>query len=256
MLRDYEPYGFVQIWLQLHKGTWLPVKYDRIAGGAHQLDYHEQHYLGIAEAVWRLRQHLIVHLREIDIVLGNRRCDSILEYAPAEIFRDECEQGLVIVELIYDIVDYPYELFLKGKIVYTFAQFAERGLEKLTGLVGHKLVADIILVLEIKIERALCYSCLVHDVGYGSLAEALRGKKFKSCFQQRIFLQLFIMVDLSHVYTPFLRMYGASPTVPLFFPLCSYVIIIIARKIGSVKAVKLTNRQLVQKRNLCRHTKI
>ena len=114
MLRDYEPYGVVQIGLQLHKGTWFLIEYRRIAGGAHQLDYHEKHYLGVAEAVWRLRQHLVVHLREVDVVLGNRCCDSVLEYAPAEIFRYECEQGLVIVELIYDIVDYPYEPFLKG----------------------------------------------------------------------------------------------------------------------------------------------
>ena len=67
-----------------------------------------------------------------------------------------------------------------------------------------QLVADIVLILEIEVECPLCHACLFHDVGYGSLAEALGGEEFKSSFQKRVFLEFFVYIDLAHLYTPFL----------------------------------------------------
>jgi hypothetical protein len=68
--------------------------------------------------------------------------------------------------------------------------------------VGHKLVSDVIFVLEIKVKSALCHACLINDIGYGCFAEALCSEKIKGGFQQCIFFQFLVYIYFSHKFSP------------------------------------------------------
>ena len=65
-----------------------------------------------------------------------------------------------------------------------------------------EFIAYIILILEIQIESTLCNACLANYIRNGSLAEAFGSEIFKSSFQQRRFLHLFIDIYLTHIYPP------------------------------------------------------
>lgn len=203
MLCDDSADILVEVRLQLREGAGLAVEYRGIAGRGDELDYHEYHDLRIAELVVRFPEHGVVYLGKVDIALGGLCCQRILEYAPAQIFRDEHEESLIFLEFGEYTVDNGYHLVLEGHGIKAFPETCDSACEYLARLVGYEPVADIVFVLEIEVEGTLADAGFPDDIGYRGLAEALCGEELERCFEQRILLLLFIFFDLSHIAQPF-----------------------------------------------------
>ena len=190
----------IKIRLELSYCARLGVKNRRVASRADQLDDHKHHYLGIPDGVWCVGDYHIVNVCKINVLVVCLIGKSILENTPAEVFGDKIERCLVFDKLIDNVVYYENDLRLIVVLLARCFHLAHRLLEQLGGFVRDQPVAQIVLVLEIQIERALCNTRVADDVGDRCLVESLCGKKVERRVQQGGLLLLFVSVELAHFY--------------------------------------------------------
>ncbi len=173
-MRPYDrPDGIVEVRLQLLKAYRFIFQYGAVAGRAGKLCDQKEHGLRGAqtESGIRLDQLLeIIHAAQLGVIFTFRH--GLPEDAPAQIFGNEPEDRLVFFQLSDHIIYDKDYLVLKGRDI-RFLELLVGGQEQLPGGLSNEPVPDIILILKIKIERALCHTGLLDDIMDGCLDDPL-----------------------------------------------------------------------------------
>lgn len=131
-----------------------------------------------------------------------RRVQEILKETPAQVLGDQARQIVIVVQLVQDMVGEQQQAVFKFRNLRMRQHELIGVLKDLIGLVGDEMVADIVLVLKIKIKCSLSNARLIDDIRDGSFGESVLDKEREGRLQEGVAFLKFIIVHFAHAAIP------------------------------------------------------